>query len=354
MKKIGLVVTCFMLSLCIAFAQNEKISFNEMVHDFGVIGYKDGKVSCNFVVTNKSDAPLVISDVKASCGCTTPSWTKEPIEPGKTGTITAVYSPTGVASFSKSITVYTNLSNPVTLQIKGEVVNGVSVGGTQLPSRDYVEAFGDYALKTKTLNFDRVGAGELKTLHLEVFNKSDKPIAQKVQKLPKYITVKFSEAAVPAKKEAVVEVTLDTKVAGLYGNLQGEINLLINGVSCAFPYSATILDNFEKWLPEKRVNSGRINVNFSQIDFGNFSKGNSRTIKISNSGKTQLNIRNIQLSNPLITVSKKQFSVNPGEIEGVTITVNETMLKSALSSTITIVSDDPSIPLYNVTIIAKS
>ncbi|MDR3340156.1 MAG: DUF1573 domain-containing protein [Candidatus Symbiothrix sp.] len=342
-----------MLSLCISFAQNEKISFNETVHDFGVIGFKDGKVSCNFVITNKSDAPLVISDVKASCGCTTPSWTKEPIEPGKSGTITAVYNPTGVAPFSKSVTVYTNLSNPVTLHIKGEVVNGVSVNGIQLPSKDYVEALGDYALKTKTLDFGRVGAGELKTFRLDVFNKSDKPITQKVQKLPKYITVNFSEAAVPAKKEAVVEVTLDTKIAGLYGNLQGEINLLLNGVSYAFPYSATILDDFEKWLPEKRVNSGRINANFTQIDFGNFSKGYSRTIKLSNSGKTKLNIRNIQLSNPLITVSKKQFSVNPGEIEGVTITIDKAIVKSALSSTLTIVSDDPSTPLYDVAITAK-
>ena len=65
-----------------------------------------------------------MSRVHASCGCTTPTWTKEPIEPGKKGSVTVAYNPLGRPGvFTKTITVFTNASEEnVTLLIKGEVI----------------------------------------------------------------------------------------------------------------------------------------------------------------------------------------------------------------------------------------
>lgn len=95
--------------------------WTETTHDFGKI--PQGKpVTHEFKFTNSGKVPLVLSTVSASCGCTTPEWTKEPIAPGKTGSIKATYNAAGVGAFNKSITVNANVEGGATyLYIKGEV-----------------------------------------------------------------------------------------------------------------------------------------------------------------------------------------------------------------------------------------
>ena len=96
----------------------------ETEHDFGVFKESDGDVSHVFVVKNEGKSPLVITRVISSCGCTTPTFNKEPIAPGKSGEIKVVYNPTGrVYPFVKTVSVYSNgKKGPLVLTIKGEVV----------------------------------------------------------------------------------------------------------------------------------------------------------------------------------------------------------------------------------------
>jgi hypothetical protein len=108
----------------VAMAQKPQINFEVKTHDFGKINEKDGPVTYVFEFVNKGDAPLVVSRVQASCGCTTPTWTKEPVEPGKKGMITVTYNVTGRPGlFNKQITVFTNeTQEQAVLNIKGEVI----------------------------------------------------------------------------------------------------------------------------------------------------------------------------------------------------------------------------------------
>ncbi|MBP5516616.1 MAG: DUF1573 domain-containing protein [Bacteroidales bacterium] len=99
-----------------------KIEFNEMEHDYGTI-QKGGNGECEFTFTNNGTEPLILTNVRASCGCTTPTWTKEPVMPGKTGTIKVKYNTNNVGSFTKTITVNSNAVNSprLVLKIKGKV-----------------------------------------------------------------------------------------------------------------------------------------------------------------------------------------------------------------------------------------
>lgn len=98
-----------------------KIVFETLVHDFSDIEVK-GDGTCAFKFKNEGNLPLVLSNVKASCGCTTPSWTKDPILPNKTGEIKVKYDTRRIGAFAKSITVTSNAETPsVRLQIKGVV-----------------------------------------------------------------------------------------------------------------------------------------------------------------------------------------------------------------------------------------
>lgn len=100
------------------------IAFTKTVHDFGVFPEDGGPVSCTFEFTNTGDAPLLILNASASCGCTRPDYPKKPVKPGKKDKITVTYNPNGrPGEFSKSVTVRTNVKGKkkVTLKIKGNV-----------------------------------------------------------------------------------------------------------------------------------------------------------------------------------------------------------------------------------------
>ena len=97
------------------------ITFESLVHDYGTIQQgADG--SCEFVFANTGKTPLVLSNVRASCGCTVPTWPKEPILPGAKSSIKVVYNTNNVGNFQKAITVNSNAKNAeVILTIKGNV-----------------------------------------------------------------------------------------------------------------------------------------------------------------------------------------------------------------------------------------
>jgi len=355
MKSISLLVISLILSCGWALAQNDKISFNETEHDFGKIGEKDGKVSFDFLLKNNGTDPVVLTNVTASCGCTTPKWTREPIEKGKTGTITVTYDPLRrVGSFTKTVSIfYSGQSEPLKVRIKGEVLSGEVAKKNVDVKQVYPVAIGDYLLKTKDLDFGQSGAQEAKTIRLDVYNNSDNPVNQKVLKLPKYLRVVFNPEVIPPKTAATIDVVLNVLDENTYGNLSGNITMVINGVNQNFPYSATIIDNFSQWSATRKANAGKVALSAAEINFGNLTSGSSRTLKISNSGKSVLNIRSIHSSDPAISVSKTHFSINPGEIDEVKVNANEKNIKTKLATTLTVISDDPNQPISEVSVLAS-
>ena len=102
-------------------ATNVTIDFESKVVDYGVIEHNaDG--ARKFVFTNNGTEPLVIKNAKGSCGCTVPTWPREPIAAGATAEIGVKYATNRVGKFTKTITLTTNASKkPVILTVKGEV-----------------------------------------------------------------------------------------------------------------------------------------------------------------------------------------------------------------------------------------
>ncbi|MDH8700748.1 putative cupredoxin-like copper-binding protein [Dysgonomonadaceae bacterium PH5-43] len=102
--------------------ENEKvITVDKLVHDFKTIKELDGEVKTTFTFTNKMDTPFSIDKVIAQCGCSKTTWTKTPIEPGKTGEVEVVFDPNGLYGvFDKNLTVVTNgTPNRITIKVKG-------------------------------------------------------------------------------------------------------------------------------------------------------------------------------------------------------------------------------------------
>lgn len=122
---LSLLLLCACFAPMMADEPQAEIKFDKITHDFGQFTEANALVSCTFTFTNVGDAPLVITQCVASCGCTVPTYSDKPIEPGKTGQIKVTYNGKGrvFGPFTKVITVMSNAKTKMTrLSIKGEMV----------------------------------------------------------------------------------------------------------------------------------------------------------------------------------------------------------------------------------------
>ncbi|AWM31763.1 DUF1573 domain-containing protein [Hymenobacter nivis] len=111
------------------------LTFERDLHDFGAVP-EGTQATHAFRFTNTGNQPVVIANVQASCGCTTPDWTKTPVLPGKSGVVRAVYSSAGRPGvFSKTVTVTSNAAEPShVLTIKGTVLTQAEQKKTLTPA----------------------------------------------------------------------------------------------------------------------------------------------------------------------------------------------------------------------------
>ena len=127
MKRILLAFTLILLTASVTSAQQKEASLSvvgDAIYDFGEINETSGAVTHVFTIKNEGETPLVITRASASCGCTTPEITREPIATGKTGEIKVTFDPTGrPGPFTKPVTVFSNGTNgSFMLTIKGIVI----------------------------------------------------------------------------------------------------------------------------------------------------------------------------------------------------------------------------------------
>jgi hypothetical protein len=130
--KSTLLLICFAAFAFVSQAQTstgtatkpvEVIQLKETSYDFGKI--QQGRpVTHNFELVNTGKEPLMLENVQASCGCTTPEWSKEAIQPGATSVIKVGYNAANEGAFNKTITIIYNNNQTKVLNITGSVYKG--------------------------------------------------------------------------------------------------------------------------------------------------------------------------------------------------------------------------------------
>jgi hypothetical protein len=132
MKKIAIIALIAFIGLVQQANAQAKIEFKSDIIDYGEIAKGSDGIR-TFEFTNTGDAPLIISNVKSSCGCTVPSKPDGPIAPGESSIIEVKYDTKRLGPIRKTVTVYSNADQPiVSLKIKGKILaaggdNGKSV-----------------------------------------------------------------------------------------------------------------------------------------------------------------------------------------------------------------------------------
>jgi hypothetical protein len=133
MKKIALFIFMILITSVNVFSQatepvkvennpnGPEISFDKTVHDYGTIPF-GGDGVCTFKFTNTGKEPLILQQPQSSCGCTVPTWPKEPVLPGASSEMQVTYNTKKAGPINKTVTVRSNAkSNTVVLRITGKV-----------------------------------------------------------------------------------------------------------------------------------------------------------------------------------------------------------------------------------------
>ena len=183
-----------------------------------------------FSFVNNGTRPIKILTVQASCGCTTPAWSKDPVAPGKSGFIQASFNPVGRPGyFNKSLTVTTDFdANPIILQIKGQV----ALEG-EIDKNQFQTANGSWQLKTGSFNLGKVFVkDEFTSRDFQVLNAGTKPVTFSGKVVgPAYIKVDVQPKTIAPGQKGNIKVSYNGKMKGQYGFQSDNIEIFTDDES---------------------------------------------------------------------------------------------------------------------------
>ena len=209
---LSLICLCFALVSNKLYAQGT-LKFETETHDFGKVA-QGVPASYEFKFKNVGNQPVVISNVQASCGCTTPEWTNTPVLPGKSGFIKASYNAAAMGAFNKSITVTSNASNGTqVLYIKGTVVDKATIKAAVTPEQ---KAQSPRATLSKAVhNFGKLESGQKAVTKISVKNTGKKDLTiDGIQSACNCVTYKSLTPKIKPGSEGVLELTYIPRVLG--------------------------------------------------------------------------------------------------------------------------------------------
>jgi hypothetical protein len=353
------VTFVFVVFATALFAQVAKpLQFREESFDFGAVKENGGPVIHEFLFTNNSGRPIKILTVQASCGCTTPDWTKEQIAPGKSGFIQASYNPKGRPGyFNKSLTIATDFdSNPIVLQIKGQV----TTEGNEVSSpTEFQSANGSWKLKSGSFNLGKVYLKDEFTVRdFQVFNGGAKAVTYSGNFVgPSYIKVDIQPKTLAPGQKGNIKISYNGKKNGRYGfqsdNIEIQTDDELNPTK-SFSVYATLEDNFKDLKPEELAKAPQLHLDATTLDFGKIRPNATtvREVQVSNTGKRELQIRSVQGNCTCITASTNKTSLKPGETASIKIEFNPMDRLGTQQKAVTVYSNDPHGPVQRLTFTA--
>lgn len=119
-------------------AKQDVLQLKETSHNFGKIP-QGRPATYNFEIVNTGKEPLRLENVLASCGCTTPEWSREPIAPGASSIIKVGFNAYGEGNFTKTVTISYGGNQTKTLTISGEVYKSPSTSVPENPSVQFLK-----------------------------------------------------------------------------------------------------------------------------------------------------------------------------------------------------------------------
>lgn len=299
----------------------------------------------NLGFTNKGDKPLKLLRVEPSCGCTTVEFSEKEIAPNERGEIQITFDAKMLGSFYKDVEIHTNADDaPAYMAIQGVVVREVTDY-----SADYPIDLGNVRLLSNNVEFDDVNKGDSPEQVIRLVNTDRTAYKPELMHLPPYLTATCVPEHIPGGKSGEIRLKLDSKKLFQLGLNQTSIYLaryMGDKVSeeNEIVVSAVLLPDFSQLSPAQMERAPQLTLSAQELDFGSMGKKRklSQKVVVTNTGKSTLNIRKLQVFNRALSVSLGNRSLKPGKSTKLKVTVNAKDLKNAKARPrVLLISDDP-------------
>lgn len=335
--------------ILVALSSPAQIVWLETVHDFGTIDEDQGKVTGEMRFVNTGKTPVVIQNVRVTCGCTVANYTRQSIEEGDTGRVEVTYNPLGrPGKFGKKVIVITD-SNPrrTALLVKGKVI-----GTAQTIRNNYPESLGNLKFKTLIAAFGEISKGNVTTETLAGYNQSRDTMKISFEGLPKYIAAKcYPETISPADYFAVT-LFYDSSKQPKWGTVTDTFNIVANKLEDGtktvkrVDAVALITENFEHLSQKDLENAPVIKIFDDRIDFGQISRNSGiieQEFSISNNGKNELKIHRIySLDKAVKCIEPENAKIKKGKSKKFKISIDTSKIDgNLLNAHIMILCNDP-------------
>lgn len=351
-RALTILITIFCGCICLAQTDFGGIArFSKTVHDFGDVAVDGGPVSCSFEVTNISSAPIAITSVVSSCGCTVAKWTREDIQPGKSGSIQATYDNSdGPYPFDKTLTVYVSgIRKPVILHIRGVVQEKLQDAAVSYPVH-----FGPLALRSNAIKAGNLTQDDSRSSEILVANIGKEPIKLRFKDISDGLSFQTDELSIApgALSRLVFTITADRTRWGknwyyatpvVNGKVyrssgkpasEGEVlgveavvdedNPQLGKGSCKLGFHATTIENFSWMGRAARDRAAKPKVERSTLSFKPIKAGVrvAASFKFTNVGQEPLKIYKVESGTSRVKFTNCSETVAPGEEGAVRCTIN--------------------------------
>lgn len=356
MKNIFLAIAALLICFS-AGARTPKITWNETTHDFGAFDEGVGPVTCDFIFTNGGSESVSVVSARASCGCTAPRFSLDPVAPGQSGVISVTYDPQGrPGRFNKYVSVkFSDDAESRKLYVVGTVVGDEG----SLEQRYPVKAAENMRFNRGVAMFGDVDKGHMRHTFINAYNAGHDTLRPAVVAKPDFIEWQCVPAAVPPGEQVGIALYFYSDRTPLYGLVSDSIAIAPNpgAEAMTFPIVALVREDFSRLTPNQLKKAPVARLASKSLDFGRLERTGepvTKSVELFNDGKNKLEIRRIYTTDPGVEVSVDRKSVKKGKSAVVTVTVDPSALPGALlNARINIITNDPTAPVLTLRAVAE-
>jgi len=335
--------------------ENTIVYFDQMEWNFGVIKEEDGKVSHSFHYSNGGKSPLMFYSVNTSCGCTTPTYRKEPLLPGNSDDFIVTYDPTGrPGRFEKYIIIQGNMEgNNITLKIKGVVEakpRGIEDDYPILLSKGI-------RLSDSQIDFGAIPNTRESSGNVKFYNNSDNRIKVGIDtnKIPEWMKVDVPEQVIEPHTSCIENIVISPE-KDMWGRRSIMLPIIVDNIVQPIELfvHGDLTEDFALISAEERNNAPYCILSSYFYSFSDSRMGEElkREFTITNKGKSPLKIRYVDYNKNKINVSIHESEIAVGQSTKITIMVNSDTAED-IAEIIRIISNDPIYPVREIRVIAK-
>lgn len=353
------ILAAFAACICTlaAHADAEITWIDGTEHDFGAFAESTEPTECIFRYINAGDEDLVITGVRASCGCTTPRYDSRPLAPGDTASIVVAYDSQGrPGRFAK--TVFVNANTVPKRSVL--VIKGVVVGAPQTVAHRFPVDFGPLKMARASVILGQIMRRHVKSVFTDGYNGSTDTISPTIAYAPKWLEVTPTPRAVPPGERLSLSFYVNGDRVPLYGTNLDSVVIVPDSrhpeIRHTLGVSVDVHEDFAKMEPRDLARAPQAVADSELVNIACDGEGRA-VLRLTNRGKgNPLIVRRVYTLSPALEVTApKGGKIKKGRSADVTISLVREALPSdgrPLDATVFVITNDPVTPVITVRVTA--